>query len=78
MADSLSRSFTSSHSAAWRERPLDEFVHVALVPGDARAEGDVLVDRLGERVRLLEDHADATAHLDRVDLPVVEVDAVVA
>ena len=60
-----------------RQRTLDELVHVALVAGDAGAERDVLVDRLRERVRLLEHHADAAADLDGVDLAVVEVDAVV-
>ena len=39
--------------------------------------GDVVVDRLRERVRLLEHHPDAPADLDGVDLAVVEVDAVV-
>src|ERR687896_2095364 len=59
------------------ERALDDLVHAALHPEHARAEGDVVVDRLGERVRLLEDHADPLAHLDRVDLLRVEVLAVV-
>ena len=31
-------------------------------------EGDVVVDRLRERVRLLEDHPDPAAHLDRIDV----------
>jgi hypothetical protein len=42
----------------------------------AQAVGDVLVDRLGKRVRLLEDHRDAHAHLDRIDVPVDDVHAV--
>src|SRR5688500_13768365 len=37
----------------------------ALAP-HAQAVGDVLEDRLGERVGLLEHHADAHAHLDRI------------
>ena len=47
---------------------LDHLVDVVLMPEDARAEGDVVVDRLRERVRLLEDHADPLADLDRVDV----------
>jgi hypothetical protein len=42
----------------------------------AQAVGDVLVDRLGKRVGLLEDHRDAHAHLDRIDVPVDDVHAV--
>ena len=49
------------------EAALDQLVHVALVAVDPRAEGDVLVDRLRERVRLLEDHPDAAPDRDRVD-----------
>ncbi len=48
---------------------LDDVVQVALA-GHAlqtRAERDVLVDGLGERVGLLEDHAHATAQVDRVN-----------
>src|ERR671914_468826 len=60
-----------------RERALHDLLHAALHPEHARPEGDVVVDRLGERVRLLEDHPDALAHLDRVDLLRVEVFAVV-
>ena len=41
------------------QRLLDALVEVVLHPEVARAPGDVVVDRLGERVRLLEDHADA-------------------
>src|SRR5690606_42157333 len=60
------------------QRPLDERVHVAAEAHEARAEGDVLVDRLRERVRLLEHHPDAPPHLDGVDVGAVELDAVVA
>src|SRR5690606_22867278 len=51
---------------------------VALEPGETRPEGDVLIDRLGERVGLLEDHADAAPDLDRVDTLGVEAHAVVS
>ena len=47
------------------------------MPEHARPEGDVVVDRLRERVRLLEDHADPATHLDRVDVGRVEIGAVV-
>jgi hypothetical protein len=60
------------------QRTLDDVVHVALDAGDARPEGDVVVDRLRERVGLLEHHADPAPDLDGVDVAVVEVDAVVA
>ena len=56
---------------------LDDVVEVVLHARQPGAEGDVVVDRLRERVRLLEHHADALAHLDRVDAGVVEIDAVV-
>ena len=58
------------------ERRLDDLVHVALHAEHARAEGDVVVDRLRERVRLLEHHPDQLAHLDGVDVVAVEVLAV--
>ena len=67
-ADFLSRFFTSSQSAARLQRLLDAVVEVVLHPEDAQAVGDVVVDRLRERVRPLEDHADAAANLDRVDV----------
>ena len=53
------------------EAPLDRFVEagLSLMPVEAQAVGDVFVDRLRERVRLLEDHADALAQLDDVDGP---------
>src|ERR1700742_2535975 len=49
------------------QRELDDLVEALLVADavDARPVGDVVVDRLGERVRLLEDHADLAAHGDR-------------
>src|SRR5205085_5852171 len=40
-------------------------------------EGDVVVDRLGEGVRLLEDHADAAPDLGGVDALAVDVVALV-
>ena len=39
---------------------------------DARAIGDVVVDRLRERVRLLEHHADPRAQLHHVERPAVD------
>ena len=51
------------------QRALDDLVHVALHAEHPRAEGDVVVDGLRERVGLLEDHPDPLAHLDRVDSP---------
>ena len=52
------------------EAGLDDLVEIGLGRGkavDARAVGDVLVDRLRERVRLLEHHADAGAQLHHVE-----------
>src|SRR5690606_10432391 len=61
------------------QRALDQVVHALDVhPGDPRAVGDVVVDRLGERVGLLEHHADVPAYLDGVHAPGVDVGAVVA
>ena len=59
------------------QRVLDDLVQTAPLPVHPRAERDVVVDRLRERVRLLEHHADPPPDLDRVDLRTVEVDAVV-
>src|SRR6185503_19518262 len=61
------------------QRPLDDLVDLRLVTDavDARAERDVVVDALRERVGLLEHHADPPAHLDGRDLWAVEIDAVV-
>ena len=59
------------------ERALDDLVETLALAEETRAERDVVVDRLRERVRLLEDHADAAPDLDRIDLGPVEVDAVV-
>ncbi len=74
----LRRSLTSSHSAAPAQRRLDDLVErPRLRADDAGAVGDVVVDRLRERVGLLEHHADAAADLDRVDVGAVEVVAVV-
>jgi hypothetical protein len=58
------------------QRGLDDAVQFALLDGqavDARAVGDVLVDGLGEGVRLLEHHADAGAQEDGVDRLGVDV-----
>ena len=52
------------------QRALDDLIQPALVvlAVDARSIGDVVVDRLRERVGLLEDHADAPAHGYRGDI----------
>ena len=55
---------------------LVELDAVAREPVDARPVGHVLVDRLRERIRLLEHHADARAQLHHVLLLVVDVLAV--
>ena len=49
---------------------LDDLVELPLVahPADAQAVGDVVEDRLRERIRFLEHHADAAAQLDDVDV----------
>ena len=73
----FSLSLTSSHSAARDEALLDDVVHLDLHAVDLRAEGDVVVDRLRERVGLLEDHPDPASHLDRADAGPVERLAVV-
>ena len=69
------RSFTSSHRAAFLRRILDDLVERravfdALQP---RAEGDVVVNALGERIGLLEDQPDLAAKGDHVDARVVDV-----
>ena len=73
----LSRFLTSSHRPRAGQRLLDPVVHAVLHAVQAQAVGDVVVDRLGERVGPLEHHPDAAAHLDRVDVGRVEVVAVV-
>ena len=45
---------------------LDAVAQVAFVAVQAQAEGDVVEDAHGKRVRLLEHHADVTAHHHRV------------
>src|SRR5262249_43969587 len=59
--------------------PLDDVVELALLADavDLRAERDVVVDALRERVRPLEDHPDAPADFGRRDVRSVQVDAVV-
>jgi hypothetical protein len=57
------------------QRALNDVVDVAVEPEHARAERDVVEDRLRERVGPLEDEADARAHRYRVDIPPVEIDA---
>src|SRR4030095_7035079 len=58
---------------------LDDRVHLALArnqPVDLGAVSDIFVNRLGKRVRLLKDHADAGAQLHDVHVGVVNVFAV--
>lgn len=55
---------------------LDDLVHIRLVAGetvDTRAVGDVLINRLRKRVRLLEHHADAGTQFHDVDLLIVDI-----
>jgi hypothetical protein len=59
------------------ERSLDTAIEVALQAKHPGAEGDVLVNRLRERVRLLEDHPDPPPHLHRIDVRRVEIAVVV-
>ena len=73
---SCRRSFTSSHRPAFSRLVSHDLVEVGLGVGkavDARAVGDILVDRLRERIRLLEHHADARAQLHHVERRVVDV-----
>ena len=79
---SARRSLTSSQSAGALQRLLDGLVEFGARRGEAvnaRTVGDVLVDRLRKRIRLLEHHADPRAQLDdvhcrRVDVRTVELD----
>ncbi len=59
------------------QRLLDALIQPRAHAEVARRPGDVVVDRLRERIRLLEDHPDAPPHLDAVGLRPVEVVAVV-
>src|SRR5690606_19536288 len=59
------------------QRPLDQLVEPFPRPVEPGTVGDVVVDGLGERVRLLEDHAYAPAYVHRVHLGPVHVDALV-
>ncbi len=56
----------------------DNFVEFGLVVDALKAQAvdDVLVNGLGEGVGLLEDHADALAQFDDIDIGVVDIDAV--
>src|SRR3712207_7666573 len=58
--------YTTLFRSRASKTPLDKLVHVALEAVEPRPKGDVVVDRLGERVRLLEDHPDPPADVDRV------------
>ena len=65
-----SRSFTSFHRPAFCRLDSTISVEIGLALGqavDARPVGDILVDRLGERIGLLEHHADAGAQLHHVE-----------
>ena len=77
MRGARSRSLTSSHSAASRSARSTRSCEAVLHPQVARGPGDVVVDRLRERVGLLEHHPDPPAHLDAVDARAVQVVAVV-
>ncbi len=77
MPDCLSLSLTSSQQRRATQARLDQIVQVALHAVDTRPVRDVVVDRLGERIGLLEHHADASPDLDRVDVRAVDVLAVV-
>jgi hypothetical protein len=54
---------------------LHDLAKLLLIPDsqDARAVGHVVEDALGERIGLLEHHADAAAHLHRVDARMVQI-----
>ena len=67
------RSLTSSQSAPRRRACSTISSMSPFLPEQPRAEGDVVVDRLRERVRLLEHHADALADLHGVDVRRVEI-----
>ena len=76
-AEDFSRSLTSSHSAASRSARSTRSPRSGLQAEVAGRPGHVVVDRLGERVGLLEDHPDPAADLDPVDAAAVEVVTVV-
>ena len=59
------------------ERALDALVEIVLHAEHLAGRRRCFVDRLRKRVRLLEHHPDAPAHLDRIDGGGVEVTAVV-
>jgi hypothetical protein len=61
------------------QRAMHDFVELHAITGeamDARTVRNVFINRLGERIRLLEHHADAGTQLHHVLLPVVNVLAV--
>ena len=57
------------------QRRFHQFILVGLIAVDTRAKEDVVADRARERVRFLEDHADAPPHLNRVHRIRVDVRA---
>ena len=73
---SSSRSLTSSNRPARLQAGHHDLVEIGFrfrEAMDARAIGDVLVDRLRKRVRLLEHHADAGAQLHHVESGIIDV-----
>src|SRR4029450_3562964 len=56
----------------------DHVVELPLHAVHARPVGDVVVNRLRERIRLLEHHADPAAYLDRIDTVPIDVLTAVA
>src|SRR5690606_29557167 len=58
------------------QRALHEIIHVPAESVDPRTVRDVVVDRLRERVRLLEHHADAAPYVDGIHTRSVQVLAV--
>ena len=77
-ARSFSRSLTSSHSAAPRSAcsTFSSSMATLRIAAHAQAVRHVLVDRFRERVGLLEHHADAHAHFDRIDLRIQQIGVV--
>ena len=59
---------------------LDRFIQSCLVinTGNAQTIDDILLDRFGERIRLLKDHADTAAQRDYVGCGIVNLCAVKA
>jgi CheY-like chemotaxis protein len=58
---------------ALAQRPLHQFIYVAFKSINLGAKGDIIVNRLGEGIGSLEDHANLVAYLVRVHLWSVQV-----